>query len=643
MPLSAQPVKVFRDPREVHAAQVDPSATGGLHGRTAGVREWTVPKRQSTAAKNARRRQATNNTRYMHELRRHTPDAQPVPVAAKAYLAEVVRHLAALGWGAGDDIALQYGRYETHHGAAFLRTGRDVPDHLDEADPDDPQVVDLTAPVHLVASAPPGDCYEDDFMFGAVADAKPPSVVAAELDAELGRVRLRRVRGVEPESTTPCPICGDRYPAEHLLPNCDQGTPMCPACIFDGDQTHMTDLPYLALALDELLDNDLAAPAGWSGVATLLGLVCGTRLGRRLERELGTRRAFPVAADRWHDTRGRGWIWLPPPADRHEAFRSLGAGATVEALTQALVGHVPTLLDQAKAVVRDAEVVWRPSLLPAAVAYAVAFSTQAHERDRHRKPVHVVDSISDGLSLIFKPFGVTGDSINVECGLQALLEDLLFPLLLGHGLRNQPVEPRRNYGAADDDRPVRTRCDARLSYGIDRATQIAIVLGKNLMGLPVTSVPWDGEADSTLDLATLGTTAPVDDRIAGVRDQFRLHAAGAAFDDGGPLTMTADHAWTAHGAWIPADTAAHAVRQARDYLLPDLRIEVLWAGPMGSWPEPLWVCVDIVEVNSHSTGPDNSPWIRVWDGQSLFGMRLADIGAVLRGTSITPLTPVHRT
>ena len=79
----------------------------------------------------------------------------------------------------------------------------------------------------------------------------------------------------------------------------------------------------------------------------------------------------------------------------------------------------------------------RDSLWASAVAYAVAFTTQAHERHRHRKPVHVVDSTSDGLSRINEPFRVQRDALNIEGGLQALLDGLLFPFLLGHGLDDE--------------------------------------------------------------------------------------------------------------------------------------------------------------------------------------------------------------
>ncbi|MGX1887379.1 hypothetical protein [Streptomyces sp. NPDC055287] len=94
--------------------------------------------------------------------------------------------------------------------------------------------------------------------------------------------------------------------------------------------------------------------------------------------------------------------------------------------------------------------------------------------------------------------------------------------------------------------------------------------------------------------------------------------------------MDSDRAWERLGSWIPSDSAPHAVRQARAYLTEKMRVHALWAGPAGSWEEPRWVCVEISEVNAHSTGPRDVPWLRVWDGWSLFGLTLSDIAMVRR-------------
>ncbi|MDL4821083.1 hypothetical protein [Actinomadura opuntiae] len=68
--------------------------------------------------------------------------------------------------------------------------------------------------------------------------------------------------------------------------------------------------------------------------------------------------------------------------------------------------------------------------------------------------------------------------------MEALLEHLLFPLLLGHGMHDEPRKEQRLYGAGpDDDRPGRSRSDARLRAAVDRTHQISVVLGR-VPGLP---------------------------------------------------------------------------------------------------------------------------------------------------------------
>ncbi|MGX1887378.1 hypothetical protein [Streptomyces sp. NPDC055287] len=106
---------------------------------------------------------------------------------------------------------------------------------------------------------------------------------------------------------------------------------------------------------------------------------------------------------------------------------------------------------------------------------------------------HVVDSTADGLSEI-RSFPVTGDAVNVECGLQELLEHVLFPMLLGHGLRDMPQEPSRLYGAVDgDDRPARQASQARISYATDPSAQLAVALGR-IPGFGRGEIPFDGAA-----------------------------------------------------------------------------------------------------------------------------------------------------
>ncbi|MER7367530.1 hypothetical protein [Nonomuraea wenchangensis] len=204
---------------------------------------------------------------------------------------------------------------------------------------------------------------------------------------------------------------------------------------------------------------------------------------------------------------------------------------------------------------------------------------------------------------------------HVEGGLRELLEHLLFPLLLSHGLRNEPREPHRVYGAEpDDDRPARARSDARVTHEIDRASQVAVVLSL-IPGVPDAQVIWDGSARPARDDEPWGATSPVNRGVDEARQAARLQIAGQMYDDA--------------GRWIPADEGAHAVRQARDFLADRPHVEVLWGGPDAALPEPMWISVQVIEVK-RGTGIGDVPGLLVLHGESLIGMRLCDIALVRR-------------
>ncbi|MFD7919751.1 hypothetical protein ACFV3R_11045 [Streptomyces sp. NPDC059740] len=570
----------------------------------------------------------------------------PGSLLAKDYLKALIAEFRLLGWGAGrhesevDCFGLRV--YAGPVAGLSLSVGRADDDaDGDDLDPDDPDQSDLTKPLYLMATCPSGNATVEDFEDGlADCSTEAVRVTARRMDSKLGKTRLRRVRGAEEFSTTPCPICGDRYPEHHLLKNSRSAVPVCPACIFDGDQAYRTDLPYLAVKLDRLLHDDLAAPAGWDAVAAVLALTCGPNLGARLDRALKERGGWPIVMERWGEPLERSWIWLPPPAHRHEAFTHLGAGATLAALVDAVDRYDPAARAAAKALCRESEVRWRDALWPAAIAYAVAFTTQGYERDRHRTPFHVVQSLGDGLGQTMKPFAVTGDASNVEYGLEALLTHQLFPMLLGHSLDDEPDDPRRRYGAQpDDDRPARSRADAQRTHEIDRANQVAVILGKipfTPPGVPV----WDGAAVAGADAQGLGSTAPGSDLCRAVRDEARQQAAEALYDLDGCEAVDADQAWDRNGWWIPSDHAPHALRQAQQYLPAKTRVNVLWFGPDGQLPEPVQICVDATSVHPHSAGPRDLPWLRVWDGHSEFGLTLSDIALVRRAGPGDDLTQV---
>ncbi|MFD6334239.1 hypothetical protein ACFWGI_32290 [Streptomyces niveus] len=567
---------------------------------------------------------------------------------AKDYLKALVAEFRLLGWGAGrqepevDCFGLTV--YAGPVAGLSLSVGRADDDaDGDELDPDDPAQCDLAKPLYLMSMCPSGNATVEDFEDGlADCSTEAVHVTARRMDTELGKTRLRRVRGADEVSTAPCPICGDRYPEHHLLKNSASAVPVCPACVFDGDQAYRTDLPYLAVKLDRLLHDDLAAPAGWDAVAAVLALTCGPNLGTRLDRELKLRNrgGWPFVMERWGEPLQRSWIWLPPPAHRHKAFKHLGAGAALTALVDAVDRHDPTARAAAKALCRDSGVRWRDSLWPAAIAYAVSFTTQGHERDRHRTPFHVVHSLGDGLEQTMRPFAVTGAASNVEDGVEAILTHQLLPMLLGHSLDEEPGDPRRRYGAQpDDDRPARSRADAHRTHGIHRANQVAVVLGKIPFTPPGAPV-WDGAATSGAGAQSLGSTAPANDLCRAVRDEARQQAAEALYDLDGCDAVGADQAWDRNGWWIPSDHAPHAVRQAEQFLPVRTRVEVVWFGPDGQLPDPVQICVDVTSVNPHSTGPLDVPWLQVWDGHSVFGLTLSDIALVRRADPGDELTQV---
>ncbi|MFB6984653.1 hypothetical protein ACNPQN_39100 [Streptomyces sp. NPDC056297] len=577
-------------------------------------------------------------------------EPDPGPFLAKDYLKALVEEFRRLGWGAGDEAGLEFFGLTAYAGPVAglsLSVGRadDEDDGGEERDPDDPERCDLAKPLYLTAMCPAGNATVDDFEDGlADCSTEPVRATARRLDSELGRTRLARVRGMEERSTRPCPICGDRYPAHHLLGNSPSAEPVCPACIFDGDQPYRTDLPYLAVGLDRLLHEDLSAPAGWDAVAAVLALTCGANLRARLDRVLRERGGWPFVMERWGEPLTRSWIWLPPPADRHPMFRRLGAGATLAALVDAVDRHDLTARAAAKALCREVGVRWRDALWPTAIAFAVALTTQACERDRHRTPYHLVHSLSDGLCQTMKPFAVTGDASNVESGLAELLRYQLLPMLLGHSLEEESDDPRRRYGAQDDDeRPAATGADARISHSIDRANQVAVILGT----LPFTppSVPaWDGAPVTGADAEGLGSTAPASEQCAAVRQEVRQQAAETLYDAGGPLVVDADRAWTRDGWWIPSDHSRHALRQAQQFLAPRSRVLALWYGPGAQFPEPVQVCVEVTDVHPRSTGPVDVPWLSVWDGHSFFGMTLSDLALIRRaepGEELTQVWPAH--
>lgn len=191
-----------------------------------------------------------------------------------------------------------------------------------------------------------------------------------------------------------CPVCDQPYPDVHLLPpTVDEDLAVCPACVFDGDTVPDALPQRMAYLLDGMTLSDLAAPASWAAVATLLTCAAAPGLARRLA---DARVGWPwEPLEHWTEP-GTAWIWLPP-AHRPAALSGFGPGASLDAITAAVNDAFPELLGSARQRISEA---WGEDedggaarhefpveeLWPAIIAYAVTFGTDEIERNPERPP-----------------------------------------------------------------------------------------------------------------------------------------------------------------------------------------------------------------------------------------------------------------
>ncbi|ARZ72601.1 hypothetical protein SMD11_7025 [Streptomyces albireticuli] len=174
-----------------------------------------------------------------------------------------------------------------------------------EADPDDPDHYDLTTVPELTFITPRIPINSGEAMVLALPGTTPPADIVSKVREELACTRAAKVR--ELVNDAECSLCGDRYPAAHLLPATESDRLLlCPFCVFDGDILggHPLRLAYL---IDELTDEDVAAPAGWAAVTALLACAAGPGFRERLE----DGDALRVPLPHWFDP-GQVWVWLPP-------------------------------------------------------------------------------------------------------------------------------------------------------------------------------------------------------------------------------------------------------------------------------------------------------------------------------------------
>ncbi|MGW1362937.1 hypothetical protein ACWCQP_36715 [Streptomyces chartreusis] len=284
-----------------------------------------------------------------------------------------------------------------------------------EADPDDPDYYDLTTVPELTFIAPKSPIANGEAMALTLPGTTPLADVVRAVGEELGRARAAKAGALVTDAQ--CALCGDRYPAAHLLPATDRDhLALCPFCVFDGDvlSVHPWRLAHL---IDDLTDQDVAAPAGWSAVTALLACAAGPDFRERLES------GGPVPLPHWFDP-GQVWVWLPPD-DLPTALECLAPGTSLDTLVSAVEAAHPDLRDRFRAETADT-VEWDreeddgpktrdylvEQLWPAAICYAVSAATQLRERPDGRSPWHLLDDgFEEGtLAEYFDELGSTLDA-----------------------------------------------------------------------------------------------------------------------------------------------------------------------------------------------------------------------------------------
>lgn len=349
--------------------------------------------------------------------------------------------LRQAGWPVEFDTIPQHVDYLGYAGPARLAVGRS--DQVarfccDDPDPDDSRL-DLSRPPRIAMVAPPNA--DGPEAHREIAGDRPPVEVVAELGRMLTGGRAQAIRRAT--SRAACTVCGDAYPAAHLLAAAGgEELPLCPACAFDGDVFVTSGLAtaYLTYQFDELATADLAMPAGWAGPAALLACAAPAGFRDRLERWWRQAGTLLLPAEHWWRP-DQLWVWLPP-GTRPAPLDRFGPGARLGALVEALDEHYPQLRQQARDFGADG---WREAgygddeddllpdrfveqVWPAAAAYAIAFHAQAAERSAHRPPLEHVfgsfDALRDHLTLIGSDLDAADVESTLHVGVRAITEAL---------------------------------------------------------------------------------------------------------------------------------------------------------------------------------------------------------------------------
>ncbi|MEV8544469.1 hypothetical protein [Streptomyces sp. NPDC051572] len=112
-----------------------------------------------------------------------------------------------------------------------------------------------------------------------------------------------------------------------------------------------------------------------------------------------------------------------------------------------------------------------------------------------------------------------------------------------------------------------------------------------------------------------------------------------------------DQVWDLDGRTVLSDIPAVALAQVRRLLTktgPGDQgglVEIYWSrpAPSGHYYRPLWFCLKVVDIDDHSAGPRDVPWMRVqWADGTLSGVSFTDVVAIRQPTGqiFSPWAPV---
>jgi hypothetical protein len=327
----------------------------------------------------------------------------------------LVRAFEAAGWPVESDGFPEGGTWTGWLGPVWSMLSR--PGRWDsEADPDDPDRYDLTAVPELTFITPRIPINTGEAMVLQLPGTTPGAELVGKVSEELARARAAELGKLVNDAN--CSLCGDSYPSAHLLPPTESDRLLvCPFCVFDGDifGGHPLRLAYL---IDELTDEDVAAPAGWAAVTALLACAGGAAFRERLEGGGALRVPLP----HWFDP-DQVWVWLPP-GDLPPALERLSPGTSLATLVNAVEKAHPDLRDRFRAELAatleededdgdgDGRDYLVEQLLPAAICYAVTAATQSRERPTSHSPWELLsDGFEEGtLADHFDQIGSTLDA-----------------------------------------------------------------------------------------------------------------------------------------------------------------------------------------------------------------------------------------